>query len=156
MLDFPLPEGTTATSVPDTCRTAWTPGDDPAIGHYACTLPMWAEPDPKVGFPFRLRLDRVVPDATGRVGARPDSGTSFAFDPNGRNNAARGGRQPVRLTRGRGRSTGPARARRFPARVRPDGLCRCSPRPRVPRQPVRAAVRAGAPVARRVPGRDGA
>ncbi|GGZ14578.1 hypothetical protein GCM10010300_68370 [Streptomyces olivaceoviridis] len=70
------------------CRTAWMSGDDPAIGHYACTLPMWAKPDLKVGFPFRLRVDRVVPDATGRVVARPDSGTSFAFDPNGKNNSA--------------------------------------------------------------------
>ncbi|CAK7286123.1 hypothetical protein [Streptomyces misionensis] len=88
VLDFYLPEGTTATSVPDTCRNAWKSGDDPAIGHYACTLPMWAKPDLRVGFPFQLRIDRVVPDATGRVVARPDYGTSFAFDPDTENNSA--------------------------------------------------------------------
>jgi hypothetical protein len=75
--------------VPDTCRNAWTSGDDPAIGHYACTLPMWAKPDLKVSFPFQLRIDRVVPDATGRVVARPDYGTSFAFDPKSKNNSAK-------------------------------------------------------------------
>ncbi|MET8612465.1 hypothetical protein [Streptomyces misionensis] len=89
VLDFYLPEGTTATSVPDTCRNAWKSGDDPAIGHYACTLPMWAKPDLRVGFPFQLRIDRVVPDATGRVVARPDYGTSFAFDPDTENNSAK-------------------------------------------------------------------
>ncbi|MFH9403800.1 hypothetical protein ACH4JS_29190 [Streptomyces sp. NPDC017638] len=80
VLDFYLPEGTTATSVPDTC--------DGAGGHYACTLPMWTKPDLDVSFPFRLRIDRVVPDATGRVVARPDYGTSFAFDPDTGNNSA--------------------------------------------------------------------
>ncbi|MFD9005337.1 hypothetical protein ACFV0T_31045 [Streptomyces sp. NPDC059582] len=89
VIDFYLPEGTTATSVPATCRNAWTSGDDPAIGHYACTLPMWAKPDLKVRFPFQLHVDRVVPDATGRVVARPDYGTSFAFDPKSRNNSAK-------------------------------------------------------------------
>ncbi|MEU7408962.1 hypothetical protein AB0B40_06480 [Streptomyces sp. NPDC042638] len=88
VIDYYLPEGTTATSVPDTCRTAWKQGDDPAIGHYACTLPMWAKPDLKVSFPFRLRIDRVVPDATGHVTARPDFGTSFTFDPRTKNNSA--------------------------------------------------------------------
>ncbi|TWV53619.1 hypothetical protein FRZ03_09380 [Streptomyces misionensis] len=88
VLDFHLPQGTTATSVPDTCRNAWKSGDDPAIGHYACTLPVSAKPDLRVDFPFRLRIDRVVPDATGRVVARPDYGTSFAFDPDTRNNSA--------------------------------------------------------------------
>ncbi|WP_392667982.1 hypothetical protein [Streptomyces sp. LN785] len=88
VFDFHLPEGTTATSVPSTCRNAWTSGDDPAIGHYACTLPTWAKQDLKVRFPFKLRIDRVVPDATGRVVARPESGTSFAFDPHSKNNSA--------------------------------------------------------------------
>ncbi|MET7288428.1 hypothetical protein [Streptomyces sp. NPDC005573] len=88
VIDFYLPEGTSATSVPDTCRSAWKSGDDPATGHYACTLPMWASPDAKADFPFRLRVDRVVPDAKGRVVARPDYGTSFAFDPDSDNDSA--------------------------------------------------------------------
>ncbi|MFI0191142.1 hypothetical protein ACH4PW_26785 [Streptomyces sp. NPDC017082] len=82
VLDFALPEGTTALSVPGTCH----PG--PSAGHYACTLPMWAKPDLTAGFPFRLRIDRIVPDATGRVVARPEFGTSFAFDPDSGNNTA--------------------------------------------------------------------
>ncbi|MER5431985.1 hypothetical protein [Streptomyces sp. NPDC002588] len=89
VIDYYLPEGTTATSVPGTCHTAWTSGDDPAIGHYACTLPLWAKPDLKVGFPFRLRIDRVVPNATGHVIAHPHSDTSLTFDPNTKNNSAK-------------------------------------------------------------------
>jgi hypothetical protein len=89
LLDFYLPEGTTATSVPDTCHSAWGSGDDQAAGHYVCTLPTWAKPDLKVDFPFQLRIDRVVPDATGRVAARPSYGTSFTFDPNPKNNSAK-------------------------------------------------------------------
>ncbi|MFF5185318.1 hypothetical protein ACFY30_16275 [Streptomyces sp. NPDC000345] len=89
VIDYYLPEGTTATSVPDTCHTAWTSGDDPAVGHYACTLPMWAKPDLKVGFPFQLRIDRVVPDATGRVVVHPHADGSRTFDPNSRNNTAK-------------------------------------------------------------------
>ncbi|MFI0967275.1 hypothetical protein ACH4S8_38700 [Streptomyces sp. NPDC021080] len=89
VIDFYLPEGTTATDVPDACFSAWTSGDDPAIGHYICGLPMWIEPGLKVRFPFRLHIDRVVPDATGHVIARPRyGGTSFPFDPNSRNNSA--------------------------------------------------------------------
>ncbi|GHI52393.1 CARDB domain-containing protein [Streptomyces rubradiris] len=80
VIDFYLPEGTTATSVPDTCNAAGS-------SHYACTLPMWAKPGLDVSFPFQLRVDRVVPDATGRVVARPDYGTSFAFDPDSGNNS---------------------------------------------------------------------
>ncbi|MFF7095576.1 hypothetical protein ACFY9A_24740 [Streptomyces rubradiris] len=83
VIDFYLPEGTTATSVPDSCYAAGSSG-----AHYACTLPMWAKPGLDVGFPFQLRVDRVVPDATGRVVARPDYGTSFAFDPDSGNNSA--------------------------------------------------------------------
>ncbi|GAA3798556.1 hypothetical protein GCM10022403_035430 [Streptomyces coacervatus] len=87
-IDYYLPEGTTATSVPDTCRSAWTSGDDPAIGHYACTLPLWAKPNLKVAFPFQLHIDRVVPDATGQVVVHPHSDASSNFDPNTKNNTA--------------------------------------------------------------------
>jgi hypothetical protein len=86
VIDFYLPEGTTATSVPDACLPVRKPGE--AVGHYACTLPIWAKPDMPVSFPFQLHIDRVVPDATGRVVARPEWGTSFPFDPNSENNSA--------------------------------------------------------------------
>ncbi|MFI5676617.1 COG1361 family protein [Streptomyces cellulosae] len=86
VIDFYLPEGTTAASVPDACFDARRPGE--AVGHYACALPMWVKPDVPVSFPFQLRVDRVVPDATGRVVARPAWGTTFPFDPNSENNSA--------------------------------------------------------------------
>jgi len=89
VIDFYLPQGTTATSAPDTCHPASTPADDPTIGHYTCTLPLWAKPDLKVGFPFQLHIDRVVPDARGRVVVHPHSDTGANFDPNGKNNVAK-------------------------------------------------------------------
>ncbi|MFK4099362.1 hypothetical protein ACI2L1_04615 [Streptomyces sp. NPDC019531] len=89
-IDYYLPPGTTATSVPSTCRTASPSADDPAVPHYVCTLPTWTRPDLKVDFPFELRVDQVVPDATGRVTVRPyDGSSSFAFDPREKNNSAR-------------------------------------------------------------------
>ncbi|MFF0012629.1 hypothetical protein [Streptomyces sp. NPDC005374] len=88
-IDYYLPPGTTATSVPSTCRTGSSSADAPAIPHYVCTLPTWNRPDLKVRFPFQLRVDEVVPDATGRVVVRPyDGSASFAFDPKVRNNSA--------------------------------------------------------------------
>ncbi|KAB1986335.1 hypothetical protein F8144_23390 [Streptomyces triticiradicis] len=88
-IDFYLPEGTTATSVPRTCRTTSAPGDAPNTVHYVCTLPTWTTPDLDVSFPFQLRVDRVVPDATGRVVARSYSGAaSLPFDPDTTNNSA--------------------------------------------------------------------
>lgn len=89
-IDYYLPPGTTATSVPSTCHSASPSADAPAIPHYVCTLPTWTKPDLKVDFPFRLRVDQVVPDGTGRVVVRPyDGSASFAFDPKTRNNSAK-------------------------------------------------------------------
>lgn len=63
---------------------------DPALPHYVCTLPTWTKPRLKVDFAFGLRVDQVVPDATGRVTVRPyDGSAAFAFDPNTRNNSAK-------------------------------------------------------------------
>ncbi|MDH6517705.1 hypothetical protein M2163_005313 [Streptomyces sp. SAI-135] len=88
-IDYYLPPGTTATSVPDTCRTVSSSAGDPAVPHYVCTLPTWTRPDLKVAFPFRLRVDQVIPDAEGRVVVRPyDGSAAFAFDPDTRNNTA--------------------------------------------------------------------
>ncbi|WP_449348812.1 hypothetical protein [Streptomyces shaanxiensis] len=91
-IDYYLPPGTTATSVPRTCQTAAPAAPaagEPAVPHYVCTLPTWTSPDLKVAFPFRLRVDQVVPDATGHVTVRPYDGSSvFAFDPRVKNNSA--------------------------------------------------------------------
>ncbi|MFE2420848.1 hypothetical protein [Streptomyces hokutonensis] len=88
VIDFYLPEGTTATSVPEGCETAWTSGDDPAVGHYACYPQMWAKPGLDISFPFQLRIDRVVPDATGRVVVHPHTDKPVTFDPYTANNTA--------------------------------------------------------------------
>ncbi|MEU1478446.1 hypothetical protein [Streptomyces sp. NPDC005760] len=89
-IDYYLPPGTTATSVPSTCRTGAPSGGDPAVPHYVCTLPTWTRPDLKAGFPFRLRVDQVIPGATGRVVVRPyDGSAAFAFDPDTKNNTAK-------------------------------------------------------------------
>jgi hypothetical protein len=92
VVDFYVPEGTTVTAVPDTCQARSLDGGhvEERLGapRYACYLPTWAEPDVRAAFSFGLRVDRVVPDATGRVVARPDFGTSFPFDPQPRNNTA--------------------------------------------------------------------
>jgi hypothetical protein len=89
VIDYYLPEGTTATSVPSTCHLTSTSGDDPTIGHYACTLPLWAKPNLKVAFPFKLHIDRLVPNATGHVTVHPHSDTSSNFDPKPKNNTTR-------------------------------------------------------------------
>ncbi|MFJ9626885.1 hypothetical protein ACIRU8_04200 [Streptomyces sp. NPDC101175] len=88
VVDFYVPEGTTATSVPADCHGARTSGDDPAVAHYACSLPIWAGPGTDIGFPFQLRVDRVVPDATGRVMVTPHADRPVAFDSNTANNTA--------------------------------------------------------------------
>lgn len=88
VVDFYVPEGTTATSVPTNCHGAWASGDDSAIAHYACSLPIWAGPDTDVSFPFQLRIDRVVPDATGRVIVHPHADRPAPFDPDTANNTA--------------------------------------------------------------------
>lgn len=89
VIDYYLPEGTTATSVPSTCHPTSTSGDDPTIGHYACTLPLWAKPNLKVAFPFKLHIDRLVPNATGHVTVHPHSDTSSNFDPKPKNNTTK-------------------------------------------------------------------
>ncbi|MFI6405623.1 hypothetical protein [Streptomyces sp. NPDC050548] len=87
-VDFYLPEGTTATSMPSTCHGARSTGDDSAVPHYACDLPIWAGPGADVSFPFRLRIDRVVPDATGQVIVHAHADRPAVFDPNSANNTA--------------------------------------------------------------------
>ncbi|MGJ5898755.1 hypothetical protein DF268_31525 [Streptomyces sp. V2] len=80
VLDVTLPAGTSAVSVPDNCR--------PRGAGYACELGMLIKPGQSAGFPFTVRVDSVVPDAKGKVSARPSFGTGFSFDPDSSNNSA--------------------------------------------------------------------
>ncbi|MFK4118253.1 hypothetical protein [Streptomyces longwoodensis] len=86
LVDFTVPEGTTAVGVPDLCRP-----QSAGATRYTCYLPSAAYPGLKADYTFELRVDRVVPDATGTVVAHPERGAStpFAFDPKARNNTAR-------------------------------------------------------------------
>jgi len=84
-IDYYLPPGTTATSVPATCQGATS--DQPGIAHYACTLPHWANPRLKVDFPFQLHIDEVVPNATGHITIHTHTDVSTPFDPNAKNDS---------------------------------------------------------------------
>jgi hypothetical protein len=55
-----VPEGTTVVSAPENCRA-----EGSAV--YRCELRHWAGPEDRIRFPFELRIDRVVPNATGAV-----------------------------------------------------------------------------------------
>ena len=93
VLDFTVPEGVTVTAVPDDCEPRTLGGGyypkRTGAPRYACELPYWTLPDTAHAFPFKLRIDQVVPDATGKVVLRPSFGSApFPFDPNPENNTA--------------------------------------------------------------------
>ncbi|MFI2431401.1 hypothetical protein [Streptomyces sp. NPDC018693] len=95
LIDFTVPEGTTATTVPELCQPRTLDGEwiERRVGapRYTCFLPSAAFPGLTVDYAFELRVDRVVPDATGTVVAHPERGTGhpFPFDPTPRNNTAK-------------------------------------------------------------------
>ncbi|MHC5906279.1 COG1361 family protein [Streptomyces sp. S6] len=80
VLDVRLPAGTTAVSVPAGCR--------PRSDGYACRADMYIKSGASAAFPFKVRVDSVVPGAQGRVTARPPFGEGFSFDPDLSNNSA--------------------------------------------------------------------
>ncbi|MFB7914004.1 hypothetical protein [Streptomyces sp. NPDC056061] len=92
-LRFTVPEGVTVTSAPVDCVPQTLSGgyypNRKGAPRYACDLPYWTLPDTAHTFPFQLRIDRVVPDATGEVVLRPAFGDApFPFDPKPGNNTA--------------------------------------------------------------------
>ncbi|MFE7619608.1 hypothetical protein [Streptomyces sp. NPDC057496] len=93
-VDFTVPAGVTVTSAPADCEPRTLSGGyyPQATGapRYSCEMPYWALPDTTRSLPFGLRIDQVVPDATGRVmlttgGSSP---ATFPFDPQSGNNTA--------------------------------------------------------------------
>ncbi|MGW0961535.1 hypothetical protein ACWD4K_21510 [Streptomyces gelaticus] len=91
-VDFTVPEGATVTSAPADCEPRTLSGgyypQRTGAPRYSCEMPYWALPDTMRSLPFQLRIDRVVPDATGRVmlttgGSSP---ATFPFDPQPANN----------------------------------------------------------------------
>ncbi|MEU3986418.1 hypothetical protein AB0F77_41250 [Streptomyces sp. NPDC026672] len=82
-----VPRGTTVTGVPSDCHPQQT-----GASRYDCELPYWALEDSRRTFVFSLRIDTVVPGATGAVSIHPAFGEfgtrPFDFDPDLTNNTA--------------------------------------------------------------------
>ncbi|MFH9981864.1 hypothetical protein ACH4ND_21955 [Streptomyces sp. NPDC017179] len=55
-----VPAGTTVVSAPENCRPVGS-------GTYRCELRSWVTPEDQIQFPFELRIDQVIPNATGAV-----------------------------------------------------------------------------------------
>lgn len=91
-VDLRVPQGTTVTGVPSGCypRTldgGYYPGSTGAP-RYVCNLPYWVSESAERSYAFKLRVDTVVPGASGAVIVRPERGDGFPFDPDGSNNLA--------------------------------------------------------------------
>ncbi|MFJ1652887.1 hypothetical protein ACIOC2_16060 [Streptomyces sp. NPDC088337] len=87
-----VPPGTTVTGVPENCIPRTLSGDAYYQGRtgaprYDCRLPYWVLENTEQSFAFKLRIDTVVPSATGEVSIHPPFG-EFRHDPNPTNNTA--------------------------------------------------------------------
>ncbi|MFD5751550.1 hypothetical protein [Streptomyces sp. NPDC127033] len=82
-----VPEGTTVTGVPSDCYPKRT-----GAPRYDCDLPYWVLEETHRTFAFSVRVDTVVPGATGAVSIHPAFGEfgqyPFDFDPDLTNNRA--------------------------------------------------------------------
>ncbi|MGV9940646.1 hypothetical protein [Streptomyces sp. NPDC003401] len=91
-----VPEGTTVTGVPSGCSPRTLAGGyhpkQTGAPRYDCNLPYWVLQDTRRTFAFSLRVDTVVPGATGAVSIHPPYGEfgqyPFTFDPDLTNNTA--------------------------------------------------------------------
>lgn len=87
-----VPEGTTVTGVPADCTPRTRSGGYYPERHgaprYDCALPYWVSENAQRAFDLTVRIDSVIPGATGDVRVRPQYG-EFAFDPDLSNNTAR-------------------------------------------------------------------
>ncbi|MFF8598905.1 hypothetical protein ACF065_08340 [Streptomyces sp. NPDC015232] len=95
-VDVTIPQGATATGVPDTCqpRTAagdWWEGEErTGAPRYQCDLPIWVAEQQTLNLPFQLRIDTVVTGAKGTVVVLPPYGNErLAFDPKAANDKAK-------------------------------------------------------------------
>ncbi|MEU8651932.1 hypothetical protein [Streptomyces sp. NPDC048737] len=91
-----VPEGTTVTGVPSGCSPRTLAGGyhpkQTGAPRYDCNLPYWVLEDTRRTFAFSVRVDTVVPGATGAVSIHPPYGEfgqyPFSFDPDLTNNTA--------------------------------------------------------------------
>ncbi|MEW2495212.1 hypothetical protein AB0942_17015 [Streptomyces nodosus] len=87
-----VPPGTTVTGAPEGCLPRTLSGDAYYPGRtgaprYDCRLPYWVLENTEHSFAFKLRIDTVVPSATGEVSIHPPFG-EFRHDPDPTNNTA--------------------------------------------------------------------
>ncbi|MGW2621021.1 hypothetical protein [Streptomyces sp. NPDC001500] len=91
-----VPEGARVTGVPSGCRPRTLAGgyypQQTGAPRYDCSLPYWVLQDTQRTFAFSVRVDAVVPGATGAVSVHPPFGEfgqhPFDFDPDLTNNTA--------------------------------------------------------------------
>ncbi|MFI1031273.1 CARDB domain-containing protein [Streptomyces sp. NPDC020951] len=91
-----VPAGTTVTGVPSGCVPRTLAGGyyprQTGAPRYDCSLPYWVLEDTQRTFTFSLRINTVVPGATGAVSIHPAFGEfgeyPFDFDPDLTNNTA--------------------------------------------------------------------
>lgn len=91
-----VPKGTEVTGVPSGCNPRTLEGgyypEQTGAPRYDCALPYWVLEDTQRTFAFSVRVDTVVPGATGAVSIHPNVGEfgeyPFDFDPDLTNNTA--------------------------------------------------------------------
>ncbi|MEU3446402.1 hypothetical protein AB0H29_04095 [Streptomyces thermolilacinus] len=92
-VDFTVPRGATVTRAPENCFGLTLDGDwyegPSGAPRYQCELPMWVGEKQTVTFPFTLRVDTVVPDATGTLTLRGGWGEARPNDPVAKNDTAK-------------------------------------------------------------------
>ncbi|WP_327269758.1 hypothetical protein OG233_23115 [Streptomyces sp. NBC_01218] len=92
--DVGVPPGTTVTGAPEFCTPVGPdgkPAEKAGAETYRCTTPYdYVDEDTTLVREFRLRVDEVVPNATGTVGFVPGENRSgtLPFDPDPENNTA--------------------------------------------------------------------
>ncbi|MTE20341.1 hypothetical protein F0L17_14735 [Streptomyces sp. TRM43335] len=89
-VDVRVPEGTTATGIPANCSPRSLTGGyvEKRIGapRYVCGSSRWIAEDGSLSFPFELRIDEVVPNATGELTVLGEHWAEY--DPEAGNNTA--------------------------------------------------------------------
>ncbi|MGW3463491.1 hypothetical protein ACWDE9_29620 [Streptomyces olivaceoviridis] len=91
-----VPQGTTVTGVPSGCHPRTLSGgyypNQKGAPRYDCDMPYWVLENTQRTFAFSVRVDTVVPGATGAVSIHPPYGEfgqyPFTFDPDLTNNTA--------------------------------------------------------------------
>ncbi|MFD8074788.1 hypothetical protein ACFV3E_19345 [Streptomyces sp. NPDC059718] len=86
-----VPAGTKVTGVPSGCNPHTLSGgyypQETGAPRYDCSLPYWVLENTERSYDFSLRIDTVVPGATGAVSIHPEFG-EFPYDPDTTNNTA--------------------------------------------------------------------